>query len=253
MSKIIKSLLVAFAYWLPCVLYAQQVTISSNDYDSLRNEIKSLQGQIEKLKENTEDKNTQIALMQNEIAGYQDKVSSLNTEVTSLQSFVSRLRNDSAKFAQEREKFLSLQNQADENAARLANGRLYFRYDNKLIQSSIQMLQSLKTERVKQTFSQTLRLLQEYQNYSNELKTTLTLAQENTDRKARNKSEEYKAKIMNDIKSTSYYKEVYAKKASGSWSIPYLDNIIVVTKKCLQHHDAGHQNYVDFTVLIEML
>lgn len=253
MSKIIKFLLLAIVNCTPCVLYAQQITISVNDYDSLRNEIKSLQGLIEKLETDTVSKNAQIEQMQKGVADYQEKVSSLNTKIANLQSSVSRLRKDSANLVQEREKVRSLQLHADENAAKLANGRLYFRYDNKLIQSSIQILQSLKTESVKQTFSQALRLLQEYQIFSDELKSTLTLAQEDSDRKARNKGEEYKAKIMNDIKNTSYYREVYAKKSSGSWSIPYLDNIIVVMKKCLQHHDPGHGNYVDFTVLIEML
>lgn len=153
MSKIIKYLLVALTYWLPCVLYAQQVTISVNDYDSLRNEIKSLQEQIAELKADTVSINTKIIQMQKDVADYQEKVSSLNTKIANLQSSVSRLRNDSANLVQEHEKVLFLQRQADENAAKFANGRSYFRYDNKLIQSSIQMLQSLKTESVKQTFS----------------------------------------------------------------------------------------------------
>lgn len=246
--------MVVLVYWLPCVVYAQQqVTISANDYDSLRSKIKSLQGQIEKLKEDTVNKNTQVVHMQNVISGYQDKISSLNTEISHLKSSVSRLRNDSTNFVQEREKVQLLQLQADENAARLANGRLYFRYNDKLIQSSIQILQSLKTESVKQTFSQTLRLLQRYQIYSDELKRTLILAQDDGDRKAKNKGEEYKTKIMNNIKSTSYYREIYTTKVSGNWSIPYLDNIIEVAKKSLQHHNPGHMDHVNFTVLIEML
>lgn len=45
----------------------------------------------------------------------------------------------------------------------------------------------------------------------------------------------------------------YARQNSGTWSIPYLDNIIEVAISILEKHDPGHNDPVNFNSLIEML
>lgn len=253
MNKKMRIVLLLIVCCVSCTLQAQQVTISVHDYDSLRYEIKSLQGQLEKQRKESLAKDTLIMQTQASVVNYQKDITTKETLIANLRSSVSLLRNDSNSLIQERLKVQSLQQQADENAAKLANGRLYFRYDNKLVQSSIQILQSIKTSSVKEKFSQTLELLRCYSDYSEQIKSVLTYAQEDSERKLRNRGDEYRARYQNEIKRTTYYTEIYAKKSANRWSIPYLDNIISVAEKSLQRHDPGHGNYIDFTVLIEML
>jgi len=253
MSKKLKILLVFIACGISCVLHAQQVTISEKDFDSLRNEIKSLQWQLEESKNLCNSKDSLLNRMRNDSIGCMEQITVMKSEIANQHVSLSRLRSDSVKFVKQDQMMRSYQVQADENAARLANGRLYFRYNTDLVQSSIQLLDTIKTESVRRKFSQTLSLLKGYQTYSEEIKSILTYAQKDSERTTRNKADEYKAKYIGEIKRASYYKKVYAKKGGSNWSIPYLDNIIKVAERVLQSHDPGHQKSADFTVLIEML
>lgn len=90
-------------------------------------------------------------------------------------------------------------------------------------------------------------------NFSEQLKNLLSSAQNDPDRKVRNKAEEYKSKYANEIRTSFYFTNYYDKKNSGTWSIPYLNNIIEVALSILQKHDPGHNDPVNFNSLIEML
>jgi len=252
MSKGIRIVLIIVACSISCALHAQ-VTISENDYDSLRNEIKSLRVQLEATKKLCHSKDSLLNRMRNDSIGCMEQITVMKSEFANQHVSLSRLRSDSVNFAKQKQKMDSCQVQADENAAKLANGRLYFRYDIDLVRSSIELLNKIKTESVHRKFSQTLTLLKGYQTYSEEIKSILTYAQKDSERTTRNKADEYKAKYIGEIKRASYYKDVYAKNGGSNWSIPYLDNIIKVAERVLQSHDPGHKKSADFTVLIEML
>lgn len=250
MKRIAFLLLACFAL---LALHAQEVSISEHDYDSLRYEIKKLRNQIQTENAACLSKDSVIHRLQKETVDLRKKNTGLESDIEKLKSSLAQMRNTSDSLSEESSKLRSIQKEADNNAGKLANGRLYFRYDNEIVQSSIKLIEEIKTASIKQKFSQVLPLLQGYQNYSQELKTALTTVQNDALRKVRNKADEYKARCISEIKHTSYYTEVFARKSAGNWSIPYLDNIINVATRCLQHHDPGHGNYVDFTVLIEIL
>lgn len=246
MKKIIRISLLIFICCISCTLHAQQVTISTHYYDSLRNVIQDLDSQTLHLKDSCTKQNSIITELEMECT----KISKLESDMSKLRSKVSR---DSIELVNKDKQLKSLQYNSDRNIARLANGRLYFKYDEKLINESIDSIRTLRTPSVKQKFSQVLGLLQRYKSYSEDLKNILVSAQNDQDRKARNKGDEFKAKYRRLISQDEYYRNVYLKKASGNWSIPYLDNIIDVALRALSHHNPGHGDYVDFTVLIEML
>lgn len=146
-----------------------------------------------------------------------------------------------------------MQKTADEVSAKYANGRLYFKYDAGRIQGCIADFNKIKTASVKEKFKQLPNLLCNYEKYSNQLKTLLESAQNDFDRKAKNKADEYKAKYSRELRNSDYYMHYYARQNSGTWSIPYLDNIIEVAISILEKHDPGHNDPVNFNSLIEML
>lgn len=244
--------LVIILLGVACIAHAQ-ITISLHDLDSLRTEINSLKEQLKVSEEACLSKKDSLKQMQNEADNFKKQISALNSTIVELRDSVSLLYNESARLAEKSQDIQTMQEQADNNAAKLANGRLYFRYNADLIQSSIKFLQEIQTESVRTKFSRTLNLLQNYHAYSDEIKNALSYAQGDSDRKSRNKYNEYKTRCIGEIKRTSYYMNVFAKKNSSNWSIPYLDNIINIAFKMLQNHDPGRDGYVDFTVLIELL
>lgn len=150
-------------------------------------------------------------------------------------------------------KLQEMQGSMDETSAKYANGRLYFKYDEKKINGCLADYKQLKTQSVKEKFKQLPDLLENYGNFSEQLKNLLSSAQNDPDRKVRNKAEEYKSKYANAIRTSAYFTNYYAKKNSGTWSIPYLNNIIEVALSILQKHDPGHNDPVNFNSLIEML
>lgn len=143
-----------------------------------------------------------------------------------------------------------MQTSMDETSAKYANGRLYFKYDAERIKGCLKDYEQLKTQSVKEKFKQLPDLLRNYGNFSEQLKNLLSSAQNDPDRKVRNKAEEYKSKYANEIRTSFYYTNYYAKKNSGTWSIPYLNNIIEVALSILQKHDPGHNDPVNFNSLI---
>lgn len=150
-------------------------------------------------------------------------------------------------------KLREMQASMDETSAKYANGRLYFKFDAERIKGCLADYEQIQTQSVKETFKQIPDLLRNYGSFSDQLKNLLSSAQNDPDRKVRNKAEEYKSKYVNEIRSSCYYTNYYAKKSTGTWSIPYLNNIIEVALSILQKHDPGHNDPVNFNSLIEML
>lgn len=170
-----------------------------------------------------------------------------------IKSLKEQHRADSLTSKETDSKLREMQASMDETSAKYANGRLYFKFDAKRIKDCLADYEQLKTQSVKEKFKQLPDLLKNYDNFSKKLKSLLLSAQNDPDRKVRNKAEEYKLKYENEIRSSFYYTNYYAKKNSGTWSIPYLNNIIEVALSILQKHDPGHNDPVNFNSLIDML
>lgn len=160
---------------------------------------------------------------------------------------------DSLVISSNSSKLLEMQKRVDETSAKYANGRLYFKYDANRIKECIEDYNQITTPSVREQFKQMPELLKNYGSYSERMKELLLSAQNDPDRRVRNKADEYKSKYANLIHTSFYYTNYYAKKNSGTWSIPYLNNIIEVALSILQKHDPGHNEPVNFSPLIEML
>ena len=258
------SLLLAF--FLNASAQDVKIEISSTDLVNLNNKIGQLRDSNNNLNRIIKEKDSLIITKSASYANLLSQNKSLQSSVDSLKAEnhnkdvkITEFKNDvklhSAKFVNFTNQMQELQEIADRNAAKLANGRLYFKYSADLVQSSIQSLLYLKTEQVKKDFKQALDLLQRYKDYSVDVKQTL-MALQSIDRnewKSKHPAEEYKNKCISILKQSSYYRNVYSKRNGGAWSIPYLDNLIDVTKAIISKHNPVHSDLANFTPLIEML
>ena len=241
-----------------------EVKISAAKYDKFRDDIKLLSDSTKALADSCTSLNSMIQNLQKENEHLSDvirnnkkdieeKVAIIREKNTLIASMQQQHKADSLTMSQTLLSMSEMQKLADETSARYANGRLYFKYDAKRIQGFIDDFNKIKTASVKEKFKQLPNLLSNYENYSNQLKALLESAQNDPDRKVRNKAEEYKNKYIREIRSSVYYSNYYSRQSSGTWSIPYLDNIIEVAMSILKKHDPGHNDPVNFNSLIEIL
>lgn len=250
--------LLIISSWISDV-YAQDITISATDLVNLKNEVQSLKDLVTELKKTVSQKDLQIES--------RDKCYNvLFYQKDSLQSVKDSIEADNEekkvlilKF-QENEKFYTsqmqaMQEQVDRNVAKLANGRLFFKYSDNLVQPSIKSLLELKTEQVRKDFNQALELLQAYKTSAIDVKNTL-IALQSIDRAkwySKHRIVEYKEECMSILKQSAYYQKVYTKKGVNSWSIPYLDNLIDAAKSVISKHNPVESEFANFSPLIEML
>lgn len=240
------------------------VTISEAKYDKFRDDIKLLTDStktladscaflnsiIQNLQKEKEQLNNIVRSKEKEIDDKNGIIDQKDIVITSLQQ---QHETDSLSVSQNLQSVSEMQGMVDETIAKYANGRLYFKYEEKRIQGCIADFDKIKTVTVKEKFKQLPNLLWNYEVYSNQLKALLERAQNDQDRKARNKAEEYIETYSSAIRNLFYYSHYYARQKSGTWSIPYLDNIIDVSMSILKKHDPGHNDPVNFNSLIEML
>ena len=238
----------------------EKLTISVSMYDKLRSDAKYWNDSTIVLLDSCDRQNSEIKLLKETIAtlnGEIENKKNLSNIIAEKESLIIELQDQHKEDISSIENALlqikQLQETADEATARYTNGRLYFKYEAERVEKCLKDFNSLKTQSVKETFNQIPNLLMNYGNYSALLKLLLQSAQNDPDRKARNKADEYRTRYVNQIHNSFYYSNYYAKKNSGTWSIPYLNNIIEVALSILQKHDPGHNDPVNFNSLIEML
>ena len=241
-----------------------EVKISAAKYDKFRDDIKLLSDSTKTLADSCTSLNSIIQNLQkekeylddvirNNKKDIEEKVAIIGEKNALIASMQQQHKADSLTMSTTLLSMSEMQKTADETSAKYANGRLYFKYDAKRIQGCIDDFNKIKTASVKEKFKQLPNLLSNYEKYSNQLKALLESAQNDPDRKVRNKAEEYKNKCSREIRNSVYYSNYYARQNLGTWSIPYLDNIIEVTMSILKKHDPGHNDPVNFNSLIEML
>lgn len=256
--KVIFRLLILFLLSVVNV-NAQDITISSTDLVNLKNEIQQLKDSIKNLNDTISFKNS---IIESNIKSFNEKVAELESlrsdfitiksKKESNDSIIQSLQSSEDTYNKQLQ---IMQETMDRNTAKLANGRLYFRYSDNLVQPSIQSLLEIKTESVKKDFEQALKLLQGYKDYSEDVKNTFVALQA-IDRdlwKSKHQAEEYKNKCLSILKQSSYYQKVYTKKSSNTWSIPYLDNLLNVAKSIISRHNPVESEFANFSPLIEML
>ena len=264
--KIIVAFLLCFVSFL---VKAQEnngdfISIPASMYDKFRSDLKVSRDSINCFVDSCAILNMQIKIL--EISNSNLKADSIKnqqllektyTDISAKDSLIEVLnnkhKNDSLAIGYCNSKLLEMQALMDETSAKYANGRLYFKYDAERIKGCLTDYDQLKTQSVKEKFKQLPDLLRNYGNFSEQLKSILLSAQNDPDRKVRNKAGEYKSKYESEIRNSFYYSNYYSKKNIGIWSIPYLNNIIDIALSILQKHDPGHNDPVNFNSLIEML
>lgn len=240
-----------------------EVTISAAKYDWFRDKMKLLTDSTKVLADSCSSLNYIIQNLQEEKKQLKDiisnnkkdiggKVTIIGEKDALIASMQQRHKADSLNISQLRMSVTEMQKIVDETSAKYANGRLYFKYDAVRIQRCIADLNKIKTASVKEKFKQLPNLLRDYEKYYNQLKALLESAQNDPDRKVKNKADEYKTKYSRELRNSNYYMHYYARQNLGTWSIPYLDNIIEVAMSILKKHDPGHNDPVNFNSLIEM-
>ena len=259
MNKLHKLLFLMFLFSGIINANAQDITISSVDLVNLKNEITLLKDSLVGLKKIVSEKDSIIESRERTLSELTSLVDSLSSALDDAKNNLKKNESIIADF-QSKEGYLNnqmqtMQETSDRNTAKLANGRLYFRYSDKLVLPSIQSLLELKTEKVKKDFEQALQLLQNYKAYSEDVKSTFIALQTiNRDEwRSKHQAEEYKNKCLSILKQSNYYKNVYSKRSANSWSIPYLDNLIDVAKLIISRHNPVEYDFANFTPLIEML
>jgi len=240
-------------------LHAQDITISSIDLVNLKNEIQHLKDSVEVLNEEIVSKESIVRIKDNTIGKLMSQKSVLQLKIDSIKKDDAK-KNSLIVALQESEKryqkqVQTMQETTERNIAKLANGRLFFKYSDNLVQPSILSLQKLQLEDVRKDFEQALNLLQNYKKYSEDVKQTLVTMQ-SIDRntwKSKHQVDAYKNKCFTLLKQSAYYRNVYIKRDSGLWSIPYLDNLIDAAKSIIKTHNPVDSEYANFLPLIEML
>lgn len=269
MKEFIKYFVVILLCIFPSAVNAQEddaekVTISAKMYNKFLSEIKALKDSTKSLADSCvllnsriQDLSSQNAELSSAVMANKTNMASKGIAISNKDGIINSLKKqhqtDSLSVVDCQSGLAKMQAKVDEITARYANGRLYFKYDAGRIKECIDEYNNIGTISVKEKFKQLPNLLRNYGNFARQLKTLLEAAQNDPDRKVRNKAEEYRAKYSKEIRGSLYFTNYYAKKDSGTWSIPYLNNIVKVALSILQKHDPGHNDPVNFSSLIEML
>ena len=252
-------LIIIFSLGLIKINAQEFITINADDLVNLKNEIKYLNDSLEGLNKYILEKDSLIVFKDSLLKELTSQQELLQSSLEECKEDQNRIDSITDILKSQKDLFNSqiqdMQEILDRNTAKLANGRLYFRYSDDLVQTSIRSLLDLKTESVKKDFEQALKLLQGYKEYSADIKSTLNALQSiNRDEwRSKHQADEYKNKCHSILMQSNYFKNVYSKKSTGSWTIPYLDNLINVAKIIIEGHNPVDYEFANFTPLIEML
>ncbi len=231
----------------------EKITISVSMFDKLRSDAQNWNDSTNVLLDSCSKLNSEISILRETITSLNGEIENnqnLSKIITKKDSLINALKD---QHEADSSSIVNVHMQLDSVIARYANGRLYFKYDSVRIDICLNEFESIKTPSVKERFSQVPNLLKNYGDYSSQLKLLLQTAQDDPDRRAKNKADEYRKKYSDLIYNSFYYSNYYAKKNSGTWSIPYLNNVIEVALSILKAHNPGKYDYVNFNPLIEML
>lgn len=237
----------------------QNITISSDELVSLRTDLSIKKDSIDSLKKEINLKNDTISDQTKRLSALSLEIDTLKSKIKESDHQIDQLKDDTLDnkntIRRLNKQNKELKEESEKNIAKLANGRLYFKYDDKRVSESIANLKELESDKIKDQFRQALDLLQNYKDYLDDVKGTLQNLQsiDKNEWRSKHQSEQYKAKCNSILKRSKYYQNVYLKKETGAWSIPYLDNVIDIAKSIILRHNPVESEFANFSPLIEML
>lgn len=200
--------------------------------------VENLQKQVERL-------NATIADLQEQIKGYKAR---LEVGVIDAQKNDNKLK-DKDNTIQEKEKTIKSKDQkiqslkkmilsSDTLVVTLLNTCLYYPYSEKTVSRAIDKCDRVKSSELSNDVSSLKKLLSNYQAYTEELRSIFKDAE--CDEKWPKKpvfglKDKVVDSYIKKIESTRYYREVY----KASWTIPYLNDVIVKAKRILQSYNPA--------------
>lgn len=231
----------------------EMIYISTSFYDKSRFDLKESRDSTKMFVDSCYRLNIQIEQLENRNLNLLEDSLRSQQLLVEFDSLKKQREFDSLVIENYKSKLLDMQWTIDNSLAKYANGRLYFKYDAERINKCLDDYKNIESESVRKDFKQLPNLLENYGFFSEQLKQVLNSAQNDPDRKAKNKADEYKSRYINDIKRLTYFSDYYIKRKTEKWSIPYLNNIIDIALSILNEHDPGHYDYANFLPLIKLL
>lgn len=251
--------IVGFILLLIFQMKSQTIEISSDDLVKLKNESSAAKAKVDSLEKCIISIKSEKSQRDDEFSKLQKKCDSLQLKVNDNQ--MEKVKSDS--LVKSKDKIIQnlnienrkLQEESDLNIAKLANCQLYFKYNDESVQNSVEWLKIIKSEKIKHRFEQALTLLQNYKHYLDDVREKIKSIQaiDKDERDSMHKSEKYKEHCRSILKSSNYYQEIYSKKNTGIWSIPYLDNVIDITMSIISKHNPIDYEPANFALVEAML
>lgn len=248
------------------VMFFSFFQVKSQDVTMSLDTLVALKSDLYKSKQKIDSLENLIIVKQSVEKTQNKKIDELKSRFDSLQSVYNRdvIRKDEYdSLIQQKDNTIKelsnenikLQESSDLCIAKLANGRLFFKYDEELVHTSIEGLRNLKSEKIKKNFGQALMLLENYENFLIDVRNTILDIQaiDEDERNSKHRSDEYKKHCLSILKNSEYYQNIYSKRSNDNWSVPYLDNVIDITKSIISKHNPIDYKPANFVPVIEML
>lgn len=128
---------------------------------------------------------------------------------------------------------------------KLANRRLYEKFDKRSVDEAITYFDRINNSELKSELSIVQKLLRNYESAYREFQSILKQAQNDIERTSPFGVEEYKERYIRMIQTMPYYIQYY----ENDWNIRYLNKRIKEALNCLQTH--SDKKYADFSSLID--
>lgn len=217
----------------------------SLDYLNSQNE------KISQLRDSIKTNDSIILLLERRIKELEKSNLELTKKDVNIASFKDSIVSKDHKIKELSDELSKIKNQYNEDVSmanvRLAAVRLSLQYDSTKVKEAIRLFDSISdSSTIKQKYSWVRELLVNYGKWNKEFKEILEIAQnDNSGRHNRMNFKEFHKSVESKLRNMEYYKRAYGK----GHNIPYLDNLIDKTKKCINEEDK----YVDYhDVLISL-
>jgi len=232
--------------FVPCLALAQTiVTMSESEWQAIKYQLDSLHHVTDSLRQTNESLSRIIAEKDSIISQLetviQDKEEQSEIEP---QAYLEKAQIENEAF----KRYLMY---ADSCVLRYANAQLYFKYSPKRINIALYAIDRMKNKDIKET-AIFKKLLNEYKDYFEEIKTIVTEAQNDKNREYQpsyRQKPSFITSFKTKLEKTTYYHTYYKK---GGITIPYLDTILDKINNELANASKNHK-FCDFSSILKEL
>ena len=209
--------------------------INFTDIDSLYTDIDSLKYELQRLNDTIRKKDSIITCEKSCLDSLkQIVVLNSSSEIEYLRNMIKKQRDSIEKL----ERSIAY---VDTVMVRLANDKLYGKFEKEKIDKTIKDFDRIYSVMLKKDFSQVKELLRVYETSYVEFIKILHEAQNDETKDVKFATEEYIDRYKTKIKEMYYYRRYY----NNAWSIIYLNNKIDEAIKRLENHSSKTADFTD--------